>query len=214
MLNIKINKSDVKNYVILNSYVTEAFINAFNINEYPFTSIQINKSHFFKPELLKKYKYKVTIDTGNVTGILIFTILNGQRTIIYYNYSVFTILNNLLEVNVLLDDQSPQSPQSSELFNNHIFSVQKLQSMTGEKENIYFLIYNSLTGYLLENICYNSSIFTKVYCSFNNIKAIVEDYVPSLPFKVSSLLFVPQAHTNTKNTNQYNQYNQCMQFHI
>jgi len=183
MPTIKINKSDIKNSVIINSNLTQILINIFNIDAITFSDIQVRKTQASEANqiinALKKFKHTVTIDTGNTTGILIYTFINNTRKLLYYNYSVFVILNKDLSIYPI------------ELFNNHIFSVQKIQSLAGEREREYFVIYESLTKFPLELICYSSDIYIKTYHDYKHIKSIVEDYIPMIPIKVYGLLFVP-----------------------
>ena len=177
--NIRVNKVDVKGSIIVNSFLTDALVNTLCISDYEFSKIQVSKIPIKRFEILKMYSHTVTIDTGNVTGVLIFTILNGAKTLFYYNYSVFTILYKDLDI------------YDEKIFNDHIFSVQKIQSIPGEKECVYFLIYASLTGYSLDSVSYSSDIFIKPYCQYKHIRSIIDDYIPVLPFKVQGLLFVP-----------------------
>ena len=129
-MDIKIRKKDILNNIIINNDITQ--------------TLQLN--------LLQNKKnrpFNNTFNIGKPNGLLIFTWINENKTILYYNYSIFYIVL-FNENNIYLNDDL--------LFQNKIYTVQKFKSIS---ENL-FVIYDideSLNNY--EYFLNDNNIFLK-----------------------------------------------------
>lgn len=129
-MDIKIRKKDILNNIIINNDITY--------------TLQLN--------LLQNKKnrpFNNTFNIGKPNGLLIFTWINENKTILYYNYSIFYIVL-FNENNIYLNDDL--------LFQNKIYTVQKFKSIS---ENL-FVIYDideSLNNY--EYFLNDNNIFLK-----------------------------------------------------
>ena len=167
---IKLRKSDInnKNNIIINNDTIK------NLKIY-FNLMDLNISDITKKKIKDKYKdidrgkNIYTYDCGNITGILIFTILNNQSVIIYYNFFVFKVIHFNIN-NIYLNDNI--------LFTqNTIIYVQEIDL---QLYKIYVIYDDNITYNNYIDFFYDNNIYIK---KRNYNKKIINDYINYLPFK-------------------------------
>lgn len=160
-MSIKLKKTDILNNVIINNDITNMIINMIGIQNKGYKEEKYIPFKFFK-----NHQYNVTYDFKNIkSGLIIFTFLNNQRTILYYNYSVFYIIY-FNDKNIYYHDDN--------LFYNKIFNAKKINN-----ENLFIIDDKPNDNLIYEKFMNDNNIYFKKHVRINEIKSLLH-YINTL----------------------------------